>query len=69
MKKVKFTGKLSLNKETIARLNDEQMNVIKGGDGSEEEALRPLSWFRCCRTCSSKTLGSYCVADDIDKVD
>jgi natural product precursor len=32
MKKVKFTGKLSLNKETIAKLNDEQMNMIKGGE-------------------------------------
>ena len=42
MKKVKFEGKLSLNKETIAKLNDEQMNVIKGG------AVEALSWFRDC---------------------
>lgn len=32
MKKVKLTGKLSLNKETIAKLNQEQMNAIIGGD-------------------------------------
>jgi hypothetical protein len=31
MKKVKLNGKLSLNKETIAKLNDEQIKTIKGG--------------------------------------
>jgi natural product precursor len=40
MKKVKFTGKLSLNKETIAKLNDEQMVVIKGGGLDEAERSR-----------------------------
>lgn len=34
MKKIKLNGKLSLNKETIAKLNDEQMNSVKGGAGS-----------------------------------
>jgi natural product precursor len=32
MKKIKFDVKLSLNKETIAKLNDEQMGEVKGGD-------------------------------------
>lgn len=32
MKKIKLSGKLSLNKETIAKLNDEQMGSVKGGD-------------------------------------
>jgi molybdenum cofactor biosynthesis enzyme len=31
MKKAKFEGKLSLNKETVSRLNDFQMNGVKGG--------------------------------------
>jgi len=31
MKKMKLNGKLSLNKETIAKLNDDQMNGVKGG--------------------------------------
>ncbi|TXI16076.1 MAG: hypothetical protein E6Q66_01035 [Pedobacter sp.] len=31
MKKIKFQKKLSLNKETIAKLNDEQMDGAKGG--------------------------------------
>jgi hypothetical protein len=47
MKKVKFEGKLSLNKQTVTKLNDDQMNVIKGG-----EAEGGLSWFKpqskCC---------------------
>ena len=31
MKKKTFTGKLNLNKETVAKLNDSQMNAINGG--------------------------------------
>ena len=31
MKKVTVKSKLSLNKETIAKLNNEQMNVVMGG--------------------------------------
>ncbi len=31
MKKIKIQGKLSLNKSTIASLNAEQLNQIKGG--------------------------------------
>ncbi len=31
MKKLKLTGKLSLNKETVSRLSDEQLGAAKGG--------------------------------------
>lgn len=31
MKKIKLDGKLKLNKETIAKLNNEQMDNVKGG--------------------------------------
>ena len=31
MKKIKLNGKLSLNKETIAKLNDDQLNDVVGG--------------------------------------
>ena len=31
MKKIKFQKKLSLNKETITKLNEDQMNQVKGG--------------------------------------
>lgn len=47
MKKVKFTGKLNLNKETVAKLNDEQMTNIKGGD----DILWSLIW--CSRNCAT----------------
>jgi hypothetical protein len=30
MKKVNFSGKLNLNKETVTRLNDDQMRDING---------------------------------------
>jgi natural product precursor len=64
MKKVKFDKKLSLNKETVAKLNVEQMSTVKGGevlDAPVGEAR--LSWFRCCKTCSGNSMGSYCVAE------
>ena len=32
MKKLKLNGKLSLNKETISKLNDDQMNKLMGGE-------------------------------------
>ena len=57
MKKVKFTGKLSLNKETIAKLNDEQMNAVKGGAA---EAAGGLSWFKCCKGTCSNAKSAYC---------
>ncbi|NEN23800.1 hypothetical protein G3O08_09830 [Cryomorpha ignava] len=31
MKKIELHGRLSLNKETIVTLNDDQMNSLKGG--------------------------------------
>ncbi len=33
MKKVKFSGKLSLNKQTVTELNKEQMQELNGGKG------------------------------------
>jgi len=32
MKKLKLGGKLSLNKETVSILNEDQMNMVIGGD-------------------------------------
>jgi ASC-1-like (ASCH) protein len=40
MKKPKFEGKLSLKKETVARLNDAQMNEVKGGSVIEANTLK-----------------------------
>ena len=47
MKKVKFSGKLSLNKETIATLNNAQMNQILGG------APETGSTSGCDSTCNT----------------
>jgi hypothetical protein len=59
MKKVKFDKKLSLNKETVTKLNNEQMSQVVGG---EAEAL---SWFRKCGglTCSPCKSWNSCVAE------
>ena len=51
MKKVKFEGKLNLNKETIANLNNEQMNSVKGGQiytsGCSDGCGALRTWFLC----------------------
>lgn len=59
MKKVTLTGKLSLNKETVTKLNDAQMGVVKGGE------QRALSWFRHCGglTCSPCKSWNSCIAE------
>ncbi|MBS1651129.1 MAG: class I lanthipeptide [Bacteroidetes bacterium] len=45
MKKVKFKGKLSLNKETITKLNNEQMaNVNGGGTNSQNICTYPRDY-------------------------
>jgi hypothetical protein len=53
MKKAKFNAKLSLNKETVAKLNIEQMNQVRGGEDTAIDPNAPaeagrLSWFRDC---------------------
>lgn len=45
MKKIKLNNKLQLNKETIARLNDEELRNVNGG-----EALTSISWCVSKRT-------------------
>ena len=40
MKNVKSLGKLSLKKETVARLNDSQMSVLKGGSIIEAQTKK-----------------------------
>lgn len=52
MKKIKFSGKLSLNKETISKLNNEQMNQVNGGTGSGCTGSR-----YCSQGCPPITIG------------
>ncbi|MBS1651079.1 MAG: class I lanthipeptide [Bacteroidetes bacterium] len=59
MKKVKFEGKLSLNKETITKLNNEQMaNVNGGGTKSFEQTCGNMSNLGPCYT-----LGTFCLPE------
>lgn len=56
MKKIKFEGKLSLNKETISKLSDEQMNAVNGGSTSAYTCCAPGSWNHS--SCSGDVCGS-----------
>lgn len=56
MKKVKFSGKLNLNKETVAKLNDEQMKEINGGITKITGEL-----YTCGRACNTR---NTCAASD-----
>ena len=49
MKKIKFNDKLSLNKETVVTLNDEQMNNVQGG------GTILTTWYNCTSKCYTKT--------------
>ena len=65
MKKKVSLDKLSLDKETISRLDDQQLNALAGGGppnslscnnalASEEEDLE-LAWNSCCNdSCNTK---------------
>ena len=48
--------KLSLDKKTITKLNDNQMFRVNGGNGVEQEAAL-TSWRNCTKLCigSSKS--------------
>jgi natural product precursor len=48
MKKVKLNGRLSLNKETVSRLNDNQMESIKGG------GFLSIGFLSCSPKCRAK---------------
>jgi natural product precursor len=49
MKKIEIKGKLSLNKSTIANLNNEQMNAVKGGGEAGDGGPQEIFWtlIRC----------------------
>jgi natural product precursor len=50
MKKTKFQGKLSLKKETVARLNDMQMSEVKGG------SIYEIATVKCYVVTYTKTI-------------
>ncbi len=49
MKKIEIKGKLSLNKSTIANLNNEQMRFVKGGlDGNDTIEEKGRTFLSMC---------------------
>jgi natural product precursor len=66
MKKIEIKGKLSLNKSTIANLNNDQMNAVKGGQGTNLDACPTRGTCMCpiisrdsCASCPGDDGGSF----------
>jgi hypothetical protein len=55
MKKAKLTSKLSLNKETVTKLNDAQMTGVKGGWLTIGSAVWSAG-CRCTTGCTNEFL-------------
>jgi hypothetical protein len=68
MKKQKFTGKLSLNKETISKLQDTQMSSVQGG-GSNNSTNNGFTCCWCTGGGGNQTFepGSMCDQSTHDK--
>lgn len=68
MKKIKFTGKLSLNKETVTKLNDKQMGKVEGGgtftngctDGCTSKTSLGSAWNCSAANCTADCTGFTC---------
>jgi hypothetical protein len=59
MKKVKLTGKLGLNKETIVKLNDGQLFNVNGGARSVQISTGPSCIGASCNLpCGSNSTNS-----------
>lgn len=56
MKKINFSKKLSLNKETIAKLNDKQMEFIQGGQAADSNIACTVSYNSCAGGCNGSTV-------------
>ncbi|HWY37558.1 MAG TPA: class I lanthipeptide [Bacteroidia bacterium] len=53
MKKLKLSGKLSLNKETITKLNENQMGSLKGGVCTYIPTGCPTAHVSCVLQCTT----------------
>ncbi|WP_343689974.1 class I lanthipeptide [Chitinophaga sp.] len=54
MKKINIGKKLSLDKETIAKLNEQQMQHVQGGDSA---VACTVSYFSCAGQCPGSQQG------------
>lgn len=55
MKKINLNGKLNLNKETVSKLNEPEMDSIKGGYNS----VNALSWGKLCTAAVYASCNSH----------
>jgi hypothetical protein len=60
MKTKKFSKKLSLNKKTIAHLNDAHMTEVKGGEDTGQTGCILCAVTHTCQTCPTKCIGGTC---------
>lgn len=60
MKKSKFSGKLSLNKETITKLNDSQLSRINGGALPSGGCTDGCGWFKTYWNCTKANCTVNC---------
>ena len=60
MKKIKFAGKLSLNKETIAKLNDSQLSKINGGGLPTSGCTDGCGWLKTNWNCTKANCTTNC---------
>lgn len=68
MKKVKFNGKLNLNKQTVSHLNDEDLGMVMGGAKLTNKACKTS---RICERFSADTYCTVtipCMTDILDTV-
>ncbi len=59
MKKLKFTGKLNLNKETVTNLNTNEMSAVNGGVGIFTLG-QCMTRLGCQSHYTSKCIGCEC---------
>ncbi len=79
MEKIKLKNKLSLNKESIARLNKDEMNGIQGGGwsaGCTDGCGTAKTWLNCTqadctRDCGTISCGSraFCTSTELESVE
>jgi natural product precursor len=60
MKTKKFNKKLALNKQTISNINNDEMNVLRGGDSID--TLCPVKTCPPTRTC--QTWCTICITNE-----
>ncbi|HLP47142.1 MAG TPA: class I lanthipeptide [Candidatus Kapabacteria bacterium] len=61
MKQKKITRKISIRKETISNLNNDQMNSLHGGEKLTGLCTTPSPWGQTCDDCPTMTYCTVCI--------